>query len=267
MMKKITLLIFLVITSFTFSQNWTTGTIDLVPGTFTVKFDINATTVQVTLVAPNNVGFAVSPTNDSYGGSGGMGQFGGDDVIFYANGAITDRQQSGGFMQPFLDETQNNWAIVSDDNNIPSVGSRTVVATRARNTGDSNDFIYPASVGSFTIIWAKGGNADFTFHQSGSTNRSGTVANTVLSNEDFQLNPARFLISPNPATKNLNIGISYETSRDYNLEVYDVLGKQIYIDQLTSDDTSIDVTNWRSGIYLIKLSSDQSTQTKRFIKQ
>ena len=69
------------------------------------------------------------------------------------------------------------------------------------------------------------------------------------------------------ATKNLNIGISYETSRDYNLEVYDVLGKQIYIDQLTSDDTSIDVTNWRSGIYLIKLSSDQSTQTKRFIKQ
>ena len=57
------------------------------------------------------------------------------------------------------------------------------------------------------------------------------------------------------------------TSRDYNLEVYDVLGKQIYIDQLTSDDTSIDVTNWRSGIYLIKLSSDQSTQTKRFIKQ
>ena len=140
-MKKITLLIFLVITSFTFSQNWTTSTIDLVPGTFTVKFDINITTVQVTLVAPNNVGFAVSPTNDSYGGSGGMGQFGGDDVIFYANGAITDRQQSGGFMQPILDDTQNNWAIVSDDNNIPSVGSRTVVATRARNTGDSNDFI------------------------------------------------------------------------------------------------------------------------------
>ncbi len=57
------------------------------------------------------------------------------------------------------------------------------------------------------------------------------------------------------------------TSRDYNLEVYDVLGKQIYRGQLTSDDTSIDVTNWRSGVYLVKLSSDQSTQTKRFIKQ
>ncbi|WP_299114455.1 T9SS type A sorting domain-containing protein [uncultured Winogradskyella sp.] len=259
-MKKITLLCFLIATSFAFSQTWTTGTIDLIPGNFTVKFDITSTTVTVTMIGPDNVGFAVSPTNDSYSGGGGMAQFGGDDVIFYANGAITDRQQAGFNGQPGLDATQNNWSISS---NTTSGGSRTVVASRARNTGDVNDFIFPASVDSFTVIWARGGNTNFTFHNS----RGGAVANTVLSNEDFQLNPARFTISPNPSANDLNIGILYDASRDYNLEVYDVLGKQIYRGQLTKDDSSIDVRNWRRGVYLVKLSSDQSTQTKRFIKQ
>ena len=260
MMKKITLLIFLFTAIFGFSQTWTTNTIDLIPGNFTVKFDITSTTVTVTMIGPDNVGLAVSPTNDAYGGGGGMGQFGGDDVIFYANGSMTDRQHVGSNAQPSLDATQNNWNITLD---TTSGSSRTVVANRARNTGDSNDFVFPDSMSSFTVIWARGGNADFNFHNA----RGGAVANTVLSNEDFQLNLARFIISPNPAKRDFNIGIFYDASRDYNLEVFDVLGKQIYRGQLTSDDTSIDVTNWRSGVYLVKLSSDQSTQTKRFIKQ
>ena len=71
-----------------FRRTWTTGTIDLVPGTFTVKFDIYCYDCALShMVGPDNVGLAVSPTNDAYGGGGGMGQFGGDDVIFYANGA------------------------------------------------------------------------------------------------------------------------------------------------------------------------------------
>ena len=261
-MKKITLLLFLIAVSFSFSQNWTTGTISLTSG-FSVKFDTNATTTTMTLIGPNTVGLAVSPTNDSYSGSGGMGQFGGDDVIFYANNSITDRQQSGGFSQPILDATQNNWTVISDDNNTPSAGSRTIVATRARNTGDSNDFLFPISMTSFTVIWAIGSNNNFTSHSS----RGGTVANVVLGNEDFQLNPVRFTISPNPSRNDLNIGITYNPSRDYNIEVYDVLGKQIYKGQLTKDDTSINVSSWKAGVYLVKLSSDEVTLTKRFLKQ
>lgn len=266
-MRKITLLCFLIVSSFGFSQpqNWTTGTVNLTSG-FTVRFDVNSTTVQVTLVGPNNVGFAVAPTNDAYSGGGGMSQFGGDDVIFYANGAITDRQHIGGNGQPALDAIQNNWTISSNDDNTPATGSRTIVATRNRNTGDTNDFIFPNSVSSFTIIWAIGTNAGFTSYH-GSGNRGGTVANVVLGNEDFQLNTTRFTISPNPSNKNLNIGITYDSNRNYNIEVFDVLGKEIYRGRLTKDNTAIDVYNWRSGIYLVKLSSDEFTQTKRFIKQ
>lgn len=261
-MKKITFLLFLITSFFGFTQNWTTGTINLATN-FSVKFDTNATTTQVTLIGPSGVGFAVSPTNDSYGGGGGMGQFSGDDVIFYANGAISDRQQSGFNSQPGLDATQNPWSIVSNDLDTPSVGQRTVVATRARNTGDSNDFVFPASTGAFTVIWAVGGNSNFTFHG----NRGGTVANVVLNNEDFQLNPARFTISPNPSRIDLNVGITYDPSRTYNLEVYDVLGKQIYRGQLNKDNTAINSSNWKAGVYLVKLSSDEATLTKRFIKQ
>ena len=264
-MKKTTLLLFLVLTSFGFSQqNWTTGTINLASN-FSVKFDTNSTTTQVTLIGPNNVGFAVSPTNDAYNDAtqSGMGLFAGDDVIFYSNNTITDRQQTGFNQQPGLDTTINNWNVISDNNNLPSAGLRTVVATRARSTGDANDFIFPVSASSFTVIWAIGGNNSFTFH----TNRGGTVGNVVLSNDDFQINPVRFTISPNPSRNDLNVGITYNPSRDYNIEVYDVLGKQIYRGQLIKDDTTINATSWKAGVYLVKLSSNEFTQTKRFMKQ
>ncbi|TCK68928.1 putative secreted protein (Por secretion system target) [Winogradskyella wandonensis] len=262
-MKKITLFLFLIISSFGFSQSWTTGEV-MLASDFSVQFDITSSTVTVTMIGPSSVGFAVSPTNDAYSQGSGMGQFSGDDVIFYANGIVSDRQQTGGFSQPQPDGTNNPWSISS---NTVNGSARTVVASRARNTGDSADFVFPDSVSSFTVIWAKGGNADFTFHPSGTSGRSGTIVNTVLSNEDFQLNPARFVISPNPSNRDLNVGINYNSSRAYNLEVYDVLGKQIYRGHLTKDNNSIDASNWRRGVYLVKLSSDEATQTKRFVKQ
>lgn len=89
-------------------------------------------------------------------------------------------------------------------------------------------------------------------------------AETVLSAMEIQDN--EFTIAPNPAKNKLNIKLQ-NTSEDLKLEVFDVLGKRIYKGLITKLESSIDVSNWKSGVYLVRLSDDTETQTKRFIKQ
>jgi Secretion system C-terminal sorting domain len=92
------------------------------------------------------------------------------------------------------------------------------------------------------------------------------VAVDVLNTPEFELQNNEFTISPNPAKNRLNISIP-SGNGDMKLEVYDVLGKRIYKGLLTDLESSINVTNWKTGVYLVKVSSDKISQTKRFIKQ
>ncbi|RZN80928.1 MAG: T9SS type A sorting domain-containing protein [Winogradskyella sp.] len=264
-MKKITLLCFLIASSFAFAQdNWTTGDVQLGGTNYTVNFNINPTTDVVTMrmVGPANVWLTVSPGTAA---GNGMGSGGEEAISFNAGGnnIVQSRSMNGGFVAPATDAT-NAWTTESVDT-MTTPGSVIVIATRSQNS--AGDYAFPDTPpASFPILWARGSGSAYIQHPFG--NRGGAIANmNVLSNENFQLNSVRFTISPNPSANDLNIGIFHDASRAYNLEVYDVLGKQIYRGQLTRDDTAIDVRNWRRGVYLVKLTSDQSTQTKRFIKQ
>ncbi len=75
-----------------------------------------------------------------------------------------------------------------------------------------------------------------------------------------------FSIFPNPSNYKLNIRLA-QNSNAANLEVYDILGKRIYKQTLTSTLSSINVSRWNSGVYLVKRTNDNGTQTKRFVKQ
>ena len=71
-------------------------------------------------------------------------------------------------------DAQQNWTISSD---VVNAGVRTVVATRALNTGDANDYIFPAVPSSIGLIWARSSSASFSYSYHGSTNRGITPAN------------------------------------------------------------------------------------------
>ncbi|WP_299123706.1 T9SS type A sorting domain-containing protein [uncultured Winogradskyella sp.] len=75
-----------------------------------------------------------------------------------------------------------------------------------------------------------------------------------------------FTISPNPAKNTLNIKLS-EKKTDLRVEVFDVLGKRVYKGLLTQLESSVDVSNWKSGVYLVRVSDNETAHTKRFIKQ
>ncbi len=97
-------------------------------------------------------------------------------------------------------------------------------------------------------------------------NLDNITASTTLSTNDV-ITTNEFSISPNPATSRLNVYLP-QNSNNATIAVYDVLGKRIFTNQIDAlTKTSVDVSKWNSGVYLVKISNDNTTQTKRFVKQ
>ncbi|WP_178988925.1 T9SS type A sorting domain-containing protein [Winogradskyella schleiferi] len=88
--------------------------------------------------------------------------------------------------------------------------------------------------------------------------------NLELNDDLFQ--DESFKISPNPSKNKLNIKLP-RTSDNMILEVFDVLGKRIHKSTITQLEASVDVSGWKTGVYLVKVSDENESQTKRFIKQ
>jgi len=91
------------------------------------------------------------------------------------------------------------------------------------------------------------------------------MAMAVLSTKDNKLANA-FSISPNPGNDRLNLKLS-KLNSNATVEVFDVLGKKIYVDKVNAITKTVNVSQWNNGVYLVRLTTDSGTQTKRFVKQ
>lgn len=76
-----------------------------------------------------------------------------------------------------------------------------------------------------------------------------------------------FKINPNPATDFLNVSLSSLGTDGVIIEVFDVLGKRILKQNLSEIQSSISVSDWKSGLYLVRVSGKEFSQTKRFLKR
>ncbi len=75
-----------------------------------------------------------------------------------------------------------------------------------------------------------------------------------------------FTISPNPAKERLNIELNPKI-RSARLQVFDVLGKRIVNKQISDINSNVNVSNWNNGIYIVRIISGDTSETKRFVKQ
>ncbi len=72
-----------------------------------------------------------------------------------------------------------------------------------------------------------------------------------------------FTIYPNPATNFLNI----ETEvAEYTVYIYDVLGKLIWTKTINSKQTEIDLSDFNSGVYTLKVVTKTQVLTNHFVK-
>lgn len=238
-MRKITFLLLLLTSSFTFAQTYSTGVVNLTTG-MTVKFDTNSTTVTMTLTGPSDRWFAVG-----LGVSSGFGMGSGDCVVYSTS--LTDREFVG-MTVPSTDATQN-WTVSS---NTTSGSTRTIVATRALNTGDTagSDYTFTNSTGSIPLAWALPPNATTTLSSHGS--RGFATANKTLSNDSFAL--AGFKMYPNPADELLAIELP-ANFESVNATIYDMTGKEVLTKSLTALENKIDVSALLAGNYIVKVAS------------
>ena len=252
-MKKITLLLLVFTFFISQAQSTTTGEITLTPG-FTVQFDVDGPndTVTMTMVGPSNVWLGVA-LDVSTGNSMG---FGGEDVILYNSNGLVDAKLTGSQNEPNPNESQN-WTVIS---NAAPGSVRTIVATRALDTGDSADYVFTTNTGNLNLLWAKGNGLSMGYH----ANKGGAQANFTLSSADYF--QKEFKIYPNPTVDELNFEFP-DNVQSANVQVYNILGNQITQTQLKRTVPKLDTNAWASGIYVVQIITEDAVQTKRIIKQ
>lgn len=248
-MKKITLLFYLLLLCSSFSQSTTTGERTLSPG-FTVQFDYDDINQEVTMTlkGPSDVWLGVGLDAQSM-------DYTNADVIIYTNSGLKDYYLDGDNADPSLDT--NNWTLLTDD--VVS-GERTIIAKRSSNTGESTDYVFTSTIGSVPVIWAKGNSLSFGYHG----NRGTSIIDFILSTNDVV--QKSFEVYPNPTVDELNFDFPNNV-QSANVQVYNILGRQIMQTQLKRTFPKLDTNAWASGMYVVQIITEDAVQTKRIIKQ
>ena len=233
MKKKITLL-FILISGLASAQLKSTGTIAL--GTnMSANMTLNNATslVTLTLVGPNDRWFAVQ-----FGSfTGGMEA--GSDVVYWNGTTLVDAVHVGVGSSPSSDT--NNWTLVTNTNNTPATGQRTLVYTRPFSTADSNDYIFNFADNTLDLALAKHQSPSFSMANHGTSNRAVSLdISLVLGLDDFSLNAST--VYPNPSNGNFTI-----TTKTFlkSVDVYNINGALIksYKVDNTSENVEFNITD------------------------
>lgn len=247
-MKKITFLFFILTINFASAQSTTTGQITLTPG-FTLQLDVDVTNdkVYMTMTGPKNVWLGVAFDAQSMGNSN-------KDVVIYSSNGLRDYYLSG-YSTPSQDS--NDWTVLS---NNETATSRTIVAYRTLNTGQSTDYVFSSNTGNIPLLWAKGNGLNLAYHGS----RGMAIGTFTLGTPDVSQQP--FEVYPNPTINLLNF--KFPTNiQTTNISVFDVLGKTVLQTTISAAQPTLDTSAWSPGMYVVQMVTGNNVQTKRVIKQ
>ena len=85
----------------------------------------------------------------------------------------------------------------------------------------------------------------------------GIIGNCATGINSIDLFSAGINIYPNPSTGKFTIEETKDKIQGTSLEIYNLLGENIYSSQLNSDKTEIDLNKQPKGIYFYQLQSDR----------
>ena len=256
MNKKITLVLLLVVTMSN-AQQKSTGVVTLSTNmSANLTLDSGTSIATLSLTGPNDRWFALQ-----FGSfTGGMEA--GSDLVYWNNVTLVDARHVGVGSTPTTDAT-NNWTITSNLNNSPSAGLRTIVATRAFNTGDVNDFTFNFSDTSIDFAWARMSSATYGLAYHGGANRDVTLDRTfTLGTESFSLNDSQ--LYPNPSNGNFTVLAKTNLTK---INVYTITGGFVKSIVVTDNaiDAEINVSGLETGVYLVELQNDLEKTWKKVI--
>ena len=78
----------------------------------------------------------------------------------------------------------------------------------------------------------------------------------------------KLIISPDPANSQIKIDLpeGAATGVNYNLEILNVIGQTVMLQARWNNEIQLDISDFKNGIYLIRLNSDHFSGTARFVK-
>ncbi|PHS07178.1 MAG: hypothetical protein COA88_09285 [Kordia sp.] len=121
------------------------------------------------------------------------------------------------------------------------------------------------SGGSYSITFNSVGEYYYFCSVHGLVSMDGTIdVKPILGVEEVE-SKSSFSIYPNPSRDVLNLKLPSNSS-SVLVEIFDVTGKYIY-KSTAIKPTTINIVNWKTGLYFVKVSSDNYKVTKRFIKE
>ena len=263
-MKKATILLLTLLTFAGFAQTKSTGEVSLSTNVkATLELNNTTTTAKLTLVGPNDRWFALQ-FGSFNGGPNGGGMALGQDVVYWNNTTLVDAVHQGEGETPEPDT--NNWTLVSNTNNSPSTGLRTIVFTRPFSTGDgTNDYTFNYANANIDFAWArKSGTGGYTLSSHGESNRgySVNVPFTVLGVEDFSLNASA--VYPNPSKGNFTV--KSKTTLD-RINIYSQAGSFVKTVEVSAGATEVEVDaeGLSVGVYLVELQNASEKSWKKII--
>ncbi|MHB8259430.1 MAG: T9SS type A sorting domain-containing protein [Bacteroidia bacterium] len=72
-------------------------------------------------------------------------------------------------------------------------------------------------------------------------------------------------IYPNPASQLVNLSIGQFDNA--SIEIYNTIGECVHRQIITSSNSQIDISNLQSGLYMVKILTNQGTSIKKFVKE
>ena len=89
----------------------------------------------------------------------------------------------------------------------------------------------------------------------------GDNGNNTQTDEPSDVNNT-LIIYPNPNDGTFTVTNNFETGI---LEIYNPIGQLIYTKKLVTNNTSIDLSNFKNGIYIVKLNDEQGIHTSKLV--
>ncbi len=111
------------------------------------------------------------------------------------------------------------------------------------------------------------GSLTFAFHSDSYQTKSGWVAmvkcesNTYLAEESP--NDKLFVLYPNPAKS--GFFVIENKSENSLLEMYDIRGERVHRKKIFQSENRIDISDLKSGIYLVRLCGNSGTETRKIL--
>lgn len=255
-MKKTTLSLFtLLFTSMFFGQTYSTGTITFPAplNNYSVKIDISQTLVTLTQIMPDDRWHSLAFNN---GGS----MVGPADVIAFINDTNISDRTLVGFQVPDVDAVQS-WTTIS---NTVIGSTRTVVSTRALNTGEPNDYVFSPNAGSINLACSRAATPTFVLQPHGGLSNAVSTLNyaVTLANDTFKIED--FKIYPNPAISFTNIELPTNINSGV-VKIYDALGRVVKNQIISTNENKINTSELTTGTYMVVLRTDYGNATKTLI--